>query len=241
MSAIIDNADPHALLQARLGPLHARLAPLAAEWRSVNGYEVCARVHDEAPSAADAAQGPWLRCLTHLPRVGFKGRGTSDWLQSVGVDLPAAPNQWCRDAQGAVIGRLGAQDFIVFDEGDGVAKLPQALHARWQANTPPGCYVVPRQHSLACIALDGARVPALLARLCAVDFAVAAFADDAIAQTQVALIGAVALRLDDRAPSYRLFIDTSLALYCWDVLAEVAATLGGGVLGAAQTPAAGGS
>lgn len=159
------------------------------------------RVHTDAHDHAAASNGPWLRCLTHQPRIGFKGRGSSDWLHGVGVSLPAAPNRWCHDASGAVVGRLGAQDFIIFDEGDGVTNLPHSLAERWQSAAPRGCYIVPRQHSLARIALDGVRAPELLARLCAVDLAPAGFAEDAIAQTQVALMSAVVLRLGDGAPA----------------------------------------
>ncbi|MCC6710009.1 MAG: hypothetical protein IT492_20825 [Gammaproteobacteria bacterium] len=237
MSVTHANAsDDRVQLQARRGPLHERLAPLASVWQSRNGYQACMRVHTDAHEHAAASNGPWLRCLTHQPRIGFKGRGSSDWLHGVGVSLPAAPNRWCHDASGAVVGRLGAQDFIIFDEGDGVTNLPHSLAERWQSAAPRGCYIVPRQHSLACIALDGVRAPELLARLCAVDLAPAGFAEDAIAQTQVALMSAVVLRLGDGAPSYRLFVDTSLALYCWDVLHEVAEDMGGGVRGALQGP-----
>ena len=227
--------DHRAALHSRRVPLHERLAPLAAEWQSINGYQVCARVHGHPASATRNDDGPWLRCLSHRPRIGFKGRGTTDWLHSAGVMLPGTPNRWCRDASGAVVARLGAQDFLIFDEGDGSAGLTDTLVARWQHDAPSGAYIVPRQHGLACIAIDGRRALEVLARLCAVDVG-ASFGDDAIAQTQVALMSAVLLRAGEAGtPGYRLFVDTSLALYCWDVLTDVALSLDGGVVGAAQS------
>ncbi len=221
---------------ARAGPLHERLAPLASEWRAENGYQVCTRVRGEV-----ANHGPWLACLTHLARVGFKGRGTAEWLQAESVQLPTVPNHWLRDASGAIVARLGAQDFLITDELDGHAGLPQRLTARWQSAAPRGAYYVPRQHGLVTLALGGEASTEVLARLCAVDLGTAAFAADAIAQTQVALTSALVMRapvagVGNYRPSYRLFVDTSLALYLWDVLHEVVASLGGGVLGAAQIP-----
>ena len=40
------------------------------------------------------------------------------------------------------------------------------------------------------------------------------------------------------AAGYRLFVDTSLALYLWDLLNDVAGTLGGRALGVTQQPGA---
>jgi len=221
-------------LRVRRGPLHERLAPLAAAWRAVNGYEVCTRVRHEP-----TGEGPWLACLSHCARIGFKGRGTAQWLQAEGVTLPAAPNHWLRDPSGAVIARLGAQDFLIADDLDAASELPQRLAARWQSATQRGGYPVPRQHGLVTLALGGVAAPALLARLCAVDLDEPAFATHAIAQTQLALTSVIVMRgpLAD-PPSYRIHVDTSLALYLWDVLLEVAEALGGGVLGEAQIPRA---
>ncbi len=216
----------------RLGPLHERLAPLASTWQEVNGYRVCMQVR-----AAVADGAPWLADLTHLARVGCKGRGTAEWLQSQGLSLPDAPNQWLRDSSGTIVARLGAQDFLITEDLDGGAGVAQKLAEQWHGATPRGTYLVPRQHGLVTIALGGATANDVLARLCAVDLRLPAFADHAIAQTQVALTSTIVMRAPGAAVTgYRLFVDTSLARYLWDVLHEVVAALGGGVLGAAQLP-----
>lgn len=226
------SVDSAAALQARVGPLQERLAPLASEWTVANGYRVCARVRE-----AVIGDDPWLCCLTHGARAGFKGRGTADWLIAEGVLLPDGPNRWRRDGSGAIVARLGAQDFLIFDDGDTDTGLPDRLTRHWQTARGRGGYPVPRQHSLACIAVGGARAPDLFARLCAVDLDAPAFGADAIAQTHIALTGAVVMRAPPgTAAGYRVFVDTSLALYLWDVLHEVALALGGGVRGAAQLP-----
>ena len=230
MDASIPGTEP--ILSARLGPLHERLAPLASAWQELNGYRVCMRVRD---AIADGA--PWLADLTYLPRVGFKGRSTAEWLQSQGLSLPAAPNQWLLNASGTLVARLGAQDFLITEDlhaGSGVA---QRLTEQWRSAAPRGVYLLPRQHGLVTIALGGAAANDVLARLCAVDLGRPAFADLAIAQTHIALTAAIVMRGPVSAvTSYRLFVDTSLALYLWDVMHDVVVTLGGGVLGAAQLP-----
>ncbi len=217
---------------ARRGPLFERLAPLTSVWQEVNDYRVSARLHTRL-----AERTPWLCDHTHLARIGFKGRRAAAWLQAQGVALPAAPNHWLRDASGATVARLGAEDFLITDEHDTTSGLPQSLAERWHAASAPGGYPVPRQHGLAAFALGGEGASELLARLCAVDLRPRVFAIDAIAQTQVALSSAVIMRSTaGAAASYRLFVDTSLALYLWDILNDVAVTLGGGALGVAQQP-----
>ena len=214
------------------GPLFERLAAITSHWQEINGYRVSARLRTHI-----AAGAPWLRDHTHLARIGFKGRGAAAWLQAQGLTLPAAPNRWLRDTSGATIARLGAEDFLITDEPETITGLAQSLGARWHAAGAPGGFPVPRQHGLAAFALGGASAPELLARLCAVDLRPRAFGDDAIAQTQLALSSVVIMRTSvAAAASYRLFIDTSLALYLWDVLNDVATALGGGALGIAQQP-----
>lgn len=224
-------STPDASGLPRRGPLHERLAPLASAWREANGYPLCARI----ASPADCAT-VWLADRTHLPRGGYKGRGTAEWLARAGLAVPTAPNRWCRDAAGAAVLRLGAQDFLIEDEEHG--RCLADLAAAWSTASGARGYPVPRQHALASFVLGGPRAPEVLARLCAVDLRPARFADDAIAQTQVALTTALVTRVAGAAPRYRLHVDTSLALYLWDRLCEVAADLGGGVLGADQLPPA---
>jgi sarcosine oxidase, subunit gamma len=212
------------------GPLFERLAPLTSAWQEINGYRVSAHLRTSI-----AAGAPWLCDHTYLARVGFKGRGAAAWLQAQGLSLPDAPNRWLRDRSGATIARLGAEDFLLSDEAETHSGLPQDLSTRWHAASAPGGFPVPRQHGLAAFAVGGVNAPELLARLCALDLRARAFADDAIAQTQLALSSVVIMRTSvGAAATYRLFVDTSMALYLWDVLNDVAITLGGGAVGIAQ-------
>ncbi len=212
------------------GPLFERLAPFTSRWQEINGYRVSAQLRTRiAPGA------PWLCDFTHLRRVGFKGRGAAAWLQAQGLVLPDSPNRWLRDIGGATIARLGAEDFLITDEPETISGLAEDLTTRWHTAGAPGGFPVPRQHGLAAFVLGGERAAELLAHLCAVDLRPKRFAGDAIAQTQLALSSVVIMRSSiAAAASYRVFVDTSLALYLWDVLHDVATALGGGALGCAQ-------
>lgn len=218
---------------ARRGPVHERLALQVSEWREMNGYQVGMRLRGVAMGA------PWLADLSHLARIGFTGRGTADWLAAEHLSIPSAPNRWLPDSSGATVARLGPQDFLITDDIGVTTGVPQSLAERWQMNAQRSGYPVPRQHGLAMFGLGGVGAPDVLARLCAVDLGPSGLAHDAIAQTHLALTAVVIMRGPQAdAASYRVFVDTSLALYLWDVLHEVAATLGGGPVGAAQIPAA---
>ena len=219
-------------LMSRQGPVHARLSTDAQAWQQINGYQVCTRLSH--PSRMHAV---WLCEVSHRPRLGIKGRGAAAWLTSVGVEIPGAPNRWQRDADAALIARLGAEDFLICDAGEQPSGLPARIEARWQAAVGTRGYLVPRQDGLAHFLLGGPRASEVMARLCAVDLRTNSFAADAIAQTQVALTSALILHAEiGGMTAYRVFVDTSLALYLWDQLVAVTETLGGQVIGTAALP-----
>ena len=223
---------PHTL-GPRRGPLHERLSAYEAEWRIVNNYHAVARI----ATVADA--GPLRLCdVTHRARFGCKGRGAADWLQTQGIALPPAPNRWRATAGGALIARLGPEDFLLCDDFDGDAGLPAQLDHGWHADAAAGGYPVPRQFAVAALIIDGAAAPALFARLCAVDLRPQHFAPDAVAQTFVANCTATVLRRDRGGePGYLVFVDTTLAVYLWDLLLATAANLHGRAVGFAQLAA----
>lgn len=220
------------LVQNCSSPLAARFVHACdIERARVNGYEAIARV----PCVSNAALS--MCDATHLARVGWKGRGTLDFLSTLGIALPVAPNRWCSDASGALVLRLGQQDFLFADDFG----TPSAIGARMvsaAAAASGACgHQVPRQHGLAALALWGAASDDLLARLCAIDLRPRAFAADAVAQTQLGSVSVTLIRRDRaQMAGYLIFVDTSLALYLWDLLCEVAAPLGVRVVGFGQVP-----
>jgi sarcosine oxidase subunit gamma len=213
-------------------PLAARFACAnGVERAHVNGYVAVARTSC-APHAALT-----LCDATHLARVGWKGRGTLEFLSALDIALPTAPNRWCADTSGALVLRLGQQDFLLADDFG----VPSGIGARAQsaaAASSAACgHHVPRQHGLAAIAVWGSASNDLLARLCAIDLRPRVFGADAVAQTQLASISVTLMRRDRaQAPGYLIFVDTSLALYLWDLVWEVAAPLDARIVGFAQVP-----
>ena len=98
-----------------------------------------------------------------------------------------------------------------------------------------GFYPVPRQDTHAWLLLLGRQVPALLSKVCAIDFRPDRFADLAIAQTMVARVGAVVLRCDiGGALAFHVLADTASTLYLWTTLLQAAGEYDGRAAGFAM-------
>ena len=127
---------------------------------------------------------------TAWPRWGLKGPGSADWLAADGLALPGL-NRWSA-SDGVRALRLGRNDVTLTAGPDAAAALA-ARRERWEAAAGPKGYPSWREEGWAWLALSGAALDAVLARLTAVDLRPDRFAADAIAQTRVAHLDAVLL------------------------------------------------
>lgn len=170
--------------------------------------------------------------LSSLPRLGFKGRETIPTMQARGVMLEPTPNRAFRQPDGSLCLVLGAGDVFLLGAQSEENPLLGDLETGWSLETETRCYPLPRRHSHAWFAIEGAAAPDVLAKLCAVDFRLDHFADLAIAQTSVARLGAVVLRADsgDR-PVFHLLSDSSAAAYMLTCLLDAAGEFGGRLTG----------
>jgi heterotetrameric sarcosine oxidase gamma subunit len=75
-------------------------------------------------------------------------------------------------------------------------------------------------HAYGILSLRGARAPDVLASLCALDFDDRAFPDCRAAQTSLAKVPALIVRLDDEARAYLILVERSVAVYVWAVIAD---------------------
>ena len=101
------------------------------------------------------AGGVGLTDLSPLPRCGFKGAGTADWVSGQGADLPPAPNLAARQMGGALIARLAPEEVLILSALDDEAPgLVQELSQAWTGETRSG-YPVPRQDSHAWLYVAG--------------------------------------------------------------------------------------
>ena len=178
----------------------------------------------QAPTpAADASPADLaLVDLCLLPRSGFKGRGTPEWLESQGLLLPDT-NQARRQDDGTLAVRLAPREVLLLAPWSGGGGLIDRLDRAWPEGRDPASprgYPVPRADSHCWFMLTGRHVPAMLAKLCGIDLRPDRFAPLRVAQTQAARLSVVILRDDTALPAWHLLTDSASADYAWGCLLD---------------------
>lgn len=187
-----------------------------------------------------------LADLSPLPRVGFKGQGTPEWLAAQGVAVSPESNQAVIQDGGALAARLAPGEVLILGALSGDDDLPARLAAAWaEAPTPPETlrgFPVPRADTHAWFVLTGADSPAMFAKLCGVDLRPAKFAPGRIAQTSIARLNGIVIR-DDKGglPAYHLLVDSASAGYLWGCLRDAMTEFGGTPIGLRALRAVAGS
>ena len=194
----------------------------------------------QAPTpAADASPADLaLFDLCLLPRSGFKGRSTPEWLTAQGLLLPDT-NQARRQEDGTLAVRLAPREVLLLAPWSGGGGLIDRLDRAWTEGRDPAVprgYPVPRADSHGWFLLTGRYVPAMLAKLCGIDLRIDRFAPLRVAQTQAARLSVVILRDDTTLPAWHLLTDSASADYAWRCLLDAMQEFGGkpGVLTALQ-------
>ncbi len=194
---------------------------------------------------AETARRLGLADLSPLPRTGFKGAGTVEWLAGQGIEVTAESNRAARQSGGGLAARLAPSEVLVLGDMAGQGGLPDRLEAAWTSEPlPPEAprgYPLPRRDSHAWFLVSGSEAAAMFAKLCGVDLRPAKFPDLSIAQTSVARISAIVVR-DDRGgtPAYHLLADSASAEYLWDCLLDALAEFEGRPVGLTAVRALGG-
>ena len=86
-------------------------------------------------------------------------------------------------------------------------------------------------HGRAVICLGGARAPDVLPKVCGLNFTDGQFPNSYAAQTSLAKVRALIVRLDNaQALAYYLIVDRSLAAYVWEVVHDATREFGSVVL-----------
>jgi sarcosine oxidase subunit gamma len=220
----------------RRSVIYRALAKAGARFGEVGGAAV-ALDFGSVEAEAGSARRLGLADLSPLPRAGFKGRGTVEWLTGQGLLVPTESN-WASRRQGhGLVARLAPGEVLILGEpgtpGDELAELEGAW--RRAAQTAPGTprgYPVPRRDSHCWFRVTGSQAAHLFAKLCGVDLRPSKFAHLAVAQTVVARLGAVIVRDDlGRIPAYHLLADTASSLYLWHCLVDAMREFDGGCVG----------
>jgi sarcosine oxidase subunit gamma len=203
--------------------------PGNARWRANGDSAIVERLDEgEAPPALAIAD------LSPLPRVGFKGRRTLPAMKECGVRIEGAPNRAFRQADGSACLVLGPGEVLLLGslERDSAPRFAE-LDQVWSLESSEGrTYPVPRRETHAWFAVAGTAAPKMFAKLCGVDLRTHKFADLAIAQTSLAQLNAIVVRIDrGTVPTFHLLADSAAAAYLFDCLLDAAAEFGGRLVG----------
>jgi sarcosine oxidase, subunit gamma len=204
----------------RLSPLHDRLLELQPVWGTHNDMPVALRV---APSG----QSIELCDLSVLNRMGLKGPGAAEWLESNAIPVPLRPNSWTPLSNGGLIARLGRTEFLVEDAWQG--DIASALRAKLGTGTV-GVYPVLRQD--AAMSLRGPCVQELLAQTCNIYFNCITPQERAATLTMMVGVAVTIIdaSLDDNV-CYRIWCDGTYGIYLWDTLLAIAVQVAGCAVG----------
>jgi sarcosine oxidase subunit gamma len=174
--------------------------------------------------------------LSPLPRSGVKGAGTIDWLAAQGLQIGADSNRAYPQAGGALAARLAPNEIFLLDGVAGTGELTSRLRAAWAwgSETPrsPIGYPMPRADSHAWFSVTGAQAPAMFAKICGIDLRTHKFAEGLIAQTSVAKMSAIVIRVPAApVPVFHLLADSASAEYLWGCVLDAMAEFGGEPVG----------
>ncbi len=220
--------------EQRRSPLYRALEAHGARFEALGGYAVASDFGREAAAEAAQAEALGLADLTPFPRIGFKGWNIGPWLAGNGAQMGEASNRAYPQADGSRIARLAPGEALVLADRGGAGPLIQTLGGAWSMAEADGCFRVARDETSCWLLLTGTHAPAMLAKVCAVDMRPQVFADDAIAQTNVARLNVIVIRGDiGEVPAYDLITDLASAVYLWGALLDAMAEYDGAPIGLA--------
>ena len=186
------------------------------------------------PGAEQAAARQLGLCdLSVLPRIGFKGAGTRDWLASRNVALPAATNLASLQTDGAIAAQLGPQEILILSDITGVSSLAEQLESDWHSSEQIARgYPLPRRETHAWFRICGEHSAAMFAKMSAIDLRPHKFDQHRLAQTSIARATGIIIRNDVGAVlAYDLLVDWAMADYYVDVLLDAMAEFEGRLIG----------
>ncbi len=189
--------------------------------------------YGEPDQERDAAHRLGMCDLSVLPRIGFKGAGTLDWLASQNVALPAAANFAVAQPDGALAARLGPQEIMVLSDIAVHSTLAGRLEEAWptSADNPRG-YPVPRRDTHAWFRVSGDRGAEMFAKMSAIDLRPHKFDNHRLTQTSIARATGIIIRNDSGSTlAYDLLVDWAMADYYLEVLLDAMAEFDGRLIG----------
>jgi sarcosine oxidase, subunit gamma len=209
----------------RRGPLYRWHQEAGAEPVLLNGGVAPWRYPGSSVDPSKLA----LADLSLLPRVGVKGWKIWERLANLGVVNPTRNNMASELLDGGACLRLGEREAMVLGSIAGASSAVEHIEG---VGSVDGCYLVSRRDTHVWFVLTGDHVPSLLSKICSIDLRYNQFDNCAIAQTNVAGVGAIIVRRDFPAvAALHLLSDNSSARYLWLCLMRAAEEFQGGAIG----------
>lgn len=182
------------------------------------------------------ARAMGLADLSVLPRTGFKGAGTVEWLTSQGLAIGPDSNRAYAQRGGELAARLAPTEIFLIDSLAGTGDLVRRLEAAWHwgSETPRTLigYPMPRSESHAWFLVTGEHAPAMFAKICGIDLRAHRFAVGSIAQTSLAKMSAIVVRADlGDVPAFHVLADSASAEYLWGCVGDAMAEFAGAPVG----------
>jgi sarcosine oxidase subunit gamma len=221
--------------QIRRSPIY-RLTQAAGAFCEVINDGAVPMHYGNADSERDRARRLAIADLSGLPRTGFKGTGTVDWLTGQGLTIGPDSNMAYRQEGGALAARLAPTEIFLVDALDASGALIDKLNAAWAWGTEKPRkligYPMPRQDSHAWFMVSGDAAPDMFAKICGVDLRPHKFEPGRIAQTSLAKMSGIVIR-DDRGavPAFHLLADVASAEYLWGAVLDAMSEFGGAPVG----------
>jgi sarcosine oxidase subunit gamma len=223
--------------QLRRSPIY-RLTQQAGAFCEVLNNSAVPMHYGNVESETVRASRMGIADLSGLPRTGFKGAGTVDWLQARGLSIGADSNMAYAQEGGELAARLAPTEIFLIDSlaatGALVAKLNGAWN--WGSEKPRKLigYPMPRQDSHGWFMVTGSAAPEMFAKICGVDLRPHKFALSRIAQTSLAKMSGIVIRADlGPVPAFHLLADIASAEYLWGAVLDAMTEFGGTPVGLA--------
>jgi sarcosine oxidase, subunit gamma len=207
-----------------------------AEWAALRDAAVAMRLGRSVDEEVGIGRRLGLTDLSPLPRTGFKGTGTVEWLTAQGMTIGPDSNMAYRQADGSLAARLAPTEIFLIDSLKGEASLIDRLNGAWNwgSEKPRKLigYPMPRSESHCWFMVSGWQAPAMFAKMCGVDLRAHKFKQGQIAQTSVAKISAILIRdYLGELPAYHLLTDSASAEYMWACVVDAMAEFDGQPIG----------
>jgi len=233
MVAAVNTAAPSS--GPRRSFVHRVLQQAGARFERI-GDGLAAMEFDRPDDEVAQARRIGIADLSILPRTGFKGAGTVEWLTAQGLKIGADSNVAYRQSSGELAARLAPTEIFLVDDLAATGGLIAQLNGAWSwGNEMPRKlvgYPMPRSESHAWFAVTGEKSPAMFAKICGIDLRPQHFPNGRIAQTSLAKMSGIIIRADlGRTPAYYVLADSASAEYLWGCLMDAMEEFSGAPVG----------